>query len=121
MGVTAIDPRAPVVAALHAQLSAPARRLRARVPVAPQSPGAAQTPTMVVVQRLAAIDRADPDRRRKAVRLVLEAQLAREFGPDLLNDPGFPVMLDAVQQDMEADVQAAAAARALGDLLLTRP
>ena len=72
----------------------------------------------VMAQRILGIDAADPDRRRKAVRIYLEAELAREFGGDLLNDPAFPQMLDAIQQQMQGDAQTAAAVHALGDLLL---
>ena len=71
-----------------------------------------------MAQRLQAIDRTDPDRRRKAVRVVLEVELARAFGTGLLNDPEFPQMVDAVQDQMQGDSQTAAAVHALGDLLL---
>lgn len=68
--------------------------------------------------RIRGIDPADPDRRRKAVRIHLESELAREFGQALLNDPGLPQMLDAIEQQMQEDPQVAAAVHALGDLLL---
>jgi hypothetical protein len=71
-----------------------------------------------MARRLEAIPAADPDRRRKAVRVYLECELAREFGAPLLNDPQFPQMLDAVQEQMQQDAQVAAAVHALGDLLL---
>ena len=116
--MTTIDPRATVLAALHARMSAVRQGPRSRAGAGAMTQQVGQPAAAVLAQRIAAIDRADPDRRRKAVRVVLEAELAREFGPALLNDPAFPVMLDAVQQHMDADVQAAAASRALGDLLL---
>jgi hypothetical protein len=72
------------------------------------------------LQRLAGIDRTDPERRRKAVRVYLEGELAREFGDGVLNDPAFPQMLDAVQQQMHGDAQVAAAVHALGGLLLAK-
>ena len=117
--MTAIDPRASLVHMLQARLAAPARGpVRAG---ASGASGAARAASHALAQQLAAIDRTDPDRRRKAVRLVLEAQLAREFGTGLLNDPGLPGMLEAVQRQMEGDAQAAAAVQALGDWLLAAP
>ena len=60
----------------------------------------------------------DPHRRQKAVRLFLQAELVREFGDGMLNDPQFGTMLDAVQGQMAQDEMTAAAVSALGDLLL---
>ena len=71
-----------------------------------------------LVRRIAAIAPDDPERPRKAVRLYLEGELAREFGAGLLNDPDFPALLDAVQQRMQEDAQTAGAVEALGRLLL---
>lgn len=71
-----------------------------------------------MAQRIDSIDPTDPNRRRKAVRIYLEAVLTREFGSDLLNDPAFPQMLDAIQHQMQSDAQMSAAVQALGDLLL---
>jgi hypothetical protein len=68
---------------------------------------------------MSAIDRGDPDRRRKAVRVYLESELSREFGAGLLNDPSLPLLLDAVQQRMQEDAATAAAVEAVGDLLLS--
>ena len=75
----------------------------------------------MLARRIGAIDPTDPDRRRKAVRLFLEAEFARAFGAGVLNDPAFPQLLDAVQQQMQEDARAAAALHALGDLLLRPP
>ena len=113
--MTTIDPRIPLAAALQAQLAAVRERARAGQPGATKAP-ASNGP--VLAQRLQAIAPQDPERRRKAVRIYLESELAREFGPALLNDPAFPQLLDAVQQQMQADGQTAAAVDALGDLLL---
>lgn len=115
-----IDPRAQLAAALQAQLAAVRERGRVRqgsvkAPVA--APGAGVR-AAGMAQRITAIDREDPDRRRKAVRIYLEAELAREFGAGLLNDPSLPQMLDAVQQRMQEDAATASAVAALGELLL---
>jgi hypothetical protein len=80
--------------------------------------GMAASAAAVAAQRIGSIEPTDPHRRQKAARIYLEAELIREFGSDLLNDPAFPQMLDAIQQQMQADAQTAAAVNALGDLLL---
>lgn len=117
--MTTIDPGTQLAGALQAQLAAV--RERARSTQARGTAGSAEAgkaASAAMAQRLQAIAREDPDRRRKAVRLYLESELAREFGQDLLNDPLFPQLLDAVQDQMQADAPTAAAADALGDLLL---
>jgi hypothetical protein len=118
--MTFIDPRHSVAAALQARLGAPGVRRRTAGPAtgAAAGGGGAQRAAAALTQRIAGIARTDPDRRRKAVRVVLEAELSRAFGAGLLNDPGFPVMLDAVQDQMEHDGEVAVAVRTLGDLLL---
>ena len=118
--MSTIDPRAAVLAALHARLSplGPSRPGPAGAAARSAGAGEPQAAASAAAQRIAAIDRTDPDRRRKAVRAVLEAELARTFGGGLLNDPAFPGMLDTVQDQMQADAQAAAAVHALGELLL---
>jgi hypothetical protein len=116
--VTTIDPRQSLVAALQSQLAPLRQRARARPSAAPATAGAGQAAAASMAQRLEAIPAADPDRRRKAVRVYLESELAREFGAPLLNDPQFPQMLDAIQDQMQQDAQVAAAVHALGDLLL---
>ena len=118
MGV--IDPRLPLASVLRAQLAGVRERARAR-PGAEAGRPSKDTATAVMAQRLAAIAPEDPDRRQKAVRIYLESELAREFGAGLLNDPAFPRMVDAVQQQMQDDAQTAAAMQALGDLLLAGP
>ena len=116
--MSTIDPTSPLLAALQARLARPPAG--ARAPAAAPAAQARATPAAgrALAQRIAAIDPSDPDRRRKAVRVVLEAQLAREFGSAVLNDPVLPIMLDTVQQQMQADAQTAAAVHALGELLL---
>jgi hypothetical protein len=82
------------------------------------APAPAENKAAIMAQRLAAIAPEDPERRQKAVRIYLESELAHEFGAAVLNDPAFPQMVDAVQQQMQEDAQTAAAVQALGDLLL---
>lgn len=58
-----------------------------------------------IARRVAVIDRADPDRRRKALRVFLESLLLQEWGEQLLNDPGFHQLVDTVQAQMEASAE----------------
>ena len=115
--MTTIDPRNSLPPALQARLAGVRERVRAQQPASAAAVGQGQGAGMA--QRLQVIDPHDPDRRRKAVRLYLECELAREFGEGLRSDAGFPLMLDAVQQQMQDDPQTAAAVHALGDLLLS--
>ncbi|HEX5682663.1 MAG TPA: hypothetical protein VFY73_01400 [Ideonella sp.] len=56
-----------------------------------------------IARRVAAIDQADPERRRKAFRVFLESVLLDEWGPQLINDPGFYQLVESVQVQMETD------------------
>jgi hypothetical protein len=117
--VTTIDPR-PSVPALPVRLAS----LRQELAHTRRATSAAQSshtdaPAAVLAQRIAAIAHDDPERRRKAVRIVLEAELAREFGAPLLGDPRCADMLDAVQQQMQQDPESARAVNSLGDWLLS--
>jgi hypothetical protein len=117
--LTTIDPSSQVALALKSQVAAMKERGRVKGGAAQQ---AASTPHGTVsgtlAQRMQAIAPDDPNRRQKAVRLFLQAELVREFGDALLNDPQFGTMLDAVQEQMARDEKTAAAVSALGDLLL---
>lgn len=55
----------------------------------------------MLARRVAAIDRQDPDRRRKAFRVFLESLMLDEWGAHLINDPGFQQVVDSVQQQMQ--------------------
>lgn len=118
--MTSIDPSQRLAAAVRQQLTSLRERGTGRsersapAALAPRGRHAVSSAT---AQRIEAIAPDDPDRPRKAVRIYLEAELAREFGARLLNDPAFPAMLDAVQQRMQEDEQMATAVDALGQLL----
>jgi hypothetical protein len=116
--VTTIHPRSSILSALQARIGEAQRPGSARAPSRTARTHAAQFAATSPARRISALDPADPDRRRKAVRVVLELELARTFGASLLNDPAFPGLLDAVQAQMQADAQTASAVHALGDLLL---
>ena len=114
-----IDPSDGLAAAARAQLAAMRARDAGRSggrPSATTSGHSTGGVAPALQRRIAAIPPEDPDRPRKAVRIYLESELAREFGAGLLNDPGFPALLDAVQQRMQDDEQTACAVEALGRL-----
>ena len=117
--MTTIDPSSQVALALQSQVAAMKERGKTKGSAAQQT---VATPHGTVSGTLAhgvrAIAPDDPNRRQKAVRLFLQAELVREFGDALLNDPQFGTMLDAVQEQMARDEKTAAAVSALGELLL---
>lgn len=119
--MTTIDPGQRLAIALREQLAALREREAGRAQGAARADrtqGAGAGGQVALAQRIQALPPDDPDRPRKAVRLYLEARLAREFGRGLLNDPALPQLLDAVQQQMDEDAQTAAAVAALGRLLV---
>ena len=72
----------------------------------------------VPMNRIQALAKDDPDRKRKALRIYLESLLLQHLGTDLLRDASFVAMVDAVQQQMEQDREIAAAADRLAGILL---
>ncbi len=116
--MTTIDPRQALLAAMQQQ----AARLRERSALPrTASTAATQSTASPLAQRLQAIAPQDPQRHRKAARIYLESELAREFGADLVNDPAFTQMVDAVHEQMLQDPETAAALDAAGELLLAKP
>jgi hypothetical protein len=118
--MTRIDPQGALSTLLRSELAAVRERGRpagAAVGEAP-SAGGASALAAAVAQRVNALAAADPDRRRKAVRIFLETVFLQELGAGLLNDPTFPTMVDAVQARLAGDAQLAAASQALADVLL---
>lgn len=71
-----------------------------------------------LLRRLKGMDAADPDRRRKAFRMFMEATLVRELGDALQADPQFPALVDQVLQRMEDDPELQAASLEAADHLL---
>ncbi|HYF19723.1 MAG TPA: hypothetical protein VEA40_17785 [Ramlibacter sp.] len=109
-----IDPARFVAAALQARVAAQgAQKGLSRKPT-PSAGGLAGT----VTQRVQAIPADDPQRRRKALRVFLEALFLREFGGGLVQDPAFADLVQAVQEQMEADEALRRASQSLSDLLL---
>jgi hypothetical protein len=117
--LTTVDPSRQVALAMQAQLAALRERGRTQAGTPSQASSSQQGRIAgTLAQRVQAIAPDDPDRRQKAVRIFLQAELLREFGDGLLNDPQFGTLLDAVQEQMGQDEKTAMAVSALGDLLL---
>ena len=90
--MTPIAPGAQLAQALRTQLAQLRERAPARAAQGGRTEAGGRRPRTVsatMAQRIAAIAPDAPGRPRKAVRIYLEAELAREFGPALLNDPDF--------------------------------
>jgi hypothetical protein len=81
----------------------------------------AETVAALVARRVQALDRADPDRHRKAFRVFLESVLLAEFGEALVNDAGFHRLVDDVQATMQADREIAGQIRGAAERLLGDP
>ena len=115
--MTIIDPRVGLAAALQAQ--AAVLRPQGRSPTnAAAGEARAAASTLALADRIRSIPADDPQRRSRALRMFLESELLREFGADLVNDPLFAAMVDAVHQQMRQDPVIAQAADALADVLL---
>jgi hypothetical protein len=107
-----IDPARLVAAALQARLALQGQHKPAPRNTASGAAGSSLT------QRVQAIPADDPQRRRKALRVFLEALFLREFGAGLVHDPQFPALVQAVQEQMEADEALRRASESFSDLLL---
>ena len=119
--MTSIDASQRLALLLRTQISAfqaPPRGERKRAGAAP---GQGQSADLagVVAQRIQALAKDDPQRKRKALRIYLESLLLEQLGSELLRDSAFAEMVDAVQCQMEADREIAAAADALSEILVS--
>lgn len=72
----------------------------------------------LILERVLAVDPADPDRRRKAFRMFLESVLAHELGPDLLTDAAYNQVVEKVHQTMDRNESLTAAMDKAGEFLL---
>jgi hypothetical protein len=118
-----IDPFNPVLAQIRAQALAFRKRASpgGATSADPRSPGAAEGETDwlgQVAQSVSAISADDPQRRRKAFRIYLQAVLARECGIRGVDEPGFQELVDRVLESMETDARLKNAVGDAGDLLL---
>lgn len=121
-----IDPSTRIASMVRAALAA--QRHEAS-PVRSRPQGRAPAPAggrpsdlgSLIAARVAAIPLEDPERRRKVFRAFLEATLLAELGEQLQADPRFGTMVDAVQEQMAADPQVAAAMEQAVQVLLSPP
>lgn len=118
--MTTVDPRSNLAALVREHLAAARQRTVTRNTTTPAEAGASTAAATLLDTRIRALDAADPDRPRHAVRLYLESQLVQEFGPGLLNDPSFAPVVEAVQAQMQGDKETAAAVDALGAWLVSQ-
>lgn len=123
--MTTIDPASRLLAQIRAQ----AREWKRRVASGREgsagetslAPTAGETPAhwmAQVARSVVAIAPTDPDRRRKAFRVYLQATLARECGIEHFDDPAFQDLVARVQDAMEADPRLRRAIESAGDMLL---
>lgn len=122
--MSAIDPSSPLLAQIRAQALAWKRRVaprgsgQAEEQLGDGSADKAQDWLAQVARGVVAISADDPQRRRKAFRIYLQAALARECRIRASNDPAFQDLVDRVQETMEADPRLRAAMATAGDMLL---
>lgn len=122
--MSTIDPSSPLLAQLRTEALAWRRRTAGRegsgaVEERPQAEGERARDWLADVARaIAAIDRDDPRRQRKAFRAYLQAVLARECRLERVDDPAFQELVDRVQETMESDARLARAIGVAGELLL---
>lgn len=117
--MTTIDPARRILAQLRTQSLAWNRLTKASSQGAPRAPSEPSPDWLAhVARQIGALDRADPDRRRKAFAVYLRAALARELGIQRPDEPGFPDVVARVLQTMQDDPELARAMLAAGDALL---
>lgn len=121
-----IDPSSPLLAQIRAHAASWRRGAARPVDVAARpsesAPQGTTEPAQAwlaqVAQSVLAIRRDDPNRRRKAFRVYLQALLARECGVRRIEDPEFQDLVDRVLDTMESDPRLKGAVETAGDLLL---
>ncbi|MGC3998600.1 MAG: hypothetical protein QM767_14515 [Anaeromyxobacter sp.] len=119
-----IDPTSPLLAQIRAQAVAWARQAQGKERPGQQAGARRGTPRAPgdwlghVATSVAAIDREDPNRQRKAFRCYLQALLARECGIEDDGAPDFQQLVDRVLETMEGEPQLQAAIQKAGEALL---
>lgn len=105
---------------VYGVLPQPSERLSLDGPRADEAAIAAGAAHAAVTRRIQAVDRDDPMRQRKVLRIFVESVLSAAFGQHLLNDPAFAGCVDAVQRRMEADPELSMAMSEAAMLLIAR-
>lgn len=125
-----IDPTTQLAAMIRAQLRAQSQVRAAGTASTQDSRAKPETPAhdaaqelqshlqQLVAMRVRALDAHDPNRRRKAFRVFLEATLLQTFGRDRIDGTAFDQMVDKVMQRMESDAALVASMSEAGELLL---
>lgn len=123
--MTRIGPTPQLLAQIRTQALAFRREQAARGPGGqvgePRRPAAEATQedwSAQVARAVVAIAADDPQRRRKAFRVYLQAALARAFGIRAVEAKSFQDLVDRVQETMELDPQLRDAIEAAGKMLL---
>ncbi|MFL6676161.1 MAG: hypothetical protein ACJ8LG_23065 [Massilia sp.] len=119
--MTQIDSTGRFLLQMSEQISAVARRdgiaARNENKGAPRK-ASRQNLEQLILERVLAVDPADPDGRRKAFRLFLESVLAHELGPDLLTDAAYNQVVEKVHQTMDKNEALSSAMDKAGEFLL---
>lgn len=103
-----LSPVSQLVAVIQSQLARPAapradRRGATKAGASDTAAGSYAPDRLagLIALRVGQIERDDPQRGRKALRIFLEAVLLGHFGAQFANDPAFQRMLDDIQLSME--------------------
>lgn len=118
-----IDPSNPVLAQIRAQAMEWRRRSPAPEPSATEQqqrrpPQGAQDWLSQVARAVAVIPVDDPQRRKRAFRVYVQALLARECRVRRVDDQQFQELVDRVIETMESEPRLRAAMARAGDALL---
>ena len=70
--------------------------------------------------KVSVIDRDDPDRRKKIIRIFIESVLYQEFGEGVIHDPRLYSLASEIQQSMEGDPLVLTKLNQLADELMQR-
>lgn len=115
-----MDPVSRTGRLLHAARLQAWAKQRSPVPPAEDTAASSLPPSAAthVLQRIAAIEPGEPERRSRVMRAFLEGSLLDTFGTKALMDPAFQHVVDDVHDTMRADAKLAAATDRLVDRLL---
>lgn len=104
-----------------ARKGAPVARNRVRAGDAPVRAGARYTSAALpglISARVARLEAGDPQRRRKATRIFIEAVLLAEFGEHLVAEAGFHDLIEQIQTAIEQQADGRALLEEAGRQLL---
>jgi len=121
--VASLDPASQLAALIRGQVTALRQRQirspRGQNSSAPRPTGTSADMATLVALKIKSIRADDPQRNAKAFRFFLETVLLSELGQNLVGDPGFTVMLNEVEKQMQSDPALETACRKAAEFLLT--